>query len=113
MLANKYNTTSDKFDFDTEQLEFKKLSELYNESPELIYVVKALFINTKSQFGDQGTICTPDFLSSAPLYLTETIEKMLLDDDIIEACNKDKLGFSIRGYIKDNEQCHTVVWRDL
>ena len=97
-FASRFNKGK-KFDFETTGLEFKSLADLYNANgEEKIYTLKALYINTKSKYGDAPVFATPDFLVNAPQHLVDTVNEILSDSDAINDINNNKVGFSIYPY---------------
>ena len=97
-FANRFNKGK-KFDFNTEGLEFTSLADLYNANGEKTeYTLKAIFINTKSKFGDTPVFATDKFLVNAPSHLLDTVNEILSDADAIKAINDNKVGFTIYPY---------------
>ena len=112
-ILNKYNSTSDKFNFSTEGLEFTTSHELISSyTIDAIYNVYMMFINEKSEFGSQPVLCTEKFLYSAPHHMIDTIRDMLLDDEVIDACNNGTLAFTLREYVstKTTDKCYSIKW---
>ena len=97
-FANRFNKGK-KFDFNTDVLNFTSLADLFNNNgEEKVYTLKALFINTKSKFGDTPVIATPDFLVNAPSHLLDTVKEILSDTEAINDINNNKVGFTIYPY---------------
>ena len=97
-FANRFNKGK-KFDFNTENLEFTTLADLYKANGEKKeYTLKAIFINTKSKFGDTPVFATPDFLVNAPMHMLDTVKEILSDGEAIDSINNNKVGFTIYPY---------------
>lgn len=113
-FASKYNKR--KFDFDTSNLEFKSLSDLYNDNgKDKIYPVHAMFINTKGKFSDNPVIATNDYLVDFPSHMTDTVREILDDPQSIEDINAGLVGFKIYTYQqkKYNKQCFSIEFVDM
>lgn len=97
-FANRFNKGK-KFDFNTEGLEFTSLADLYNGNGEdKVYTLKAIFINTKSKFGDTPVFASDSFLVNAPSHLLDTVKEILADADAVASINDNKVGFTIYPY---------------
>lgn len=92
-LLNKYSNGGAKFEYDNEkEREYIKLGELDMRKQ---YPIEALFINTKGKFGDQGVIISGDYIVNLPQHLTEMIEEMRQDSEMVEAINDRLFDFEI------------------
>ena len=111
--ATKFNKGS-KFTFKTvDDPQYVSLEVLYNEDPEQIHDVKALYINTKSRFGDAPCVAIdPVIIVNLPSHLLETVKEMINDDECVDAINNNEVKFKIYSY-KDktfNKTCYSVEW---
>lgn len=115
-VADKYNKEK-LFDFDTpEDFEYKALSDLFNDNGEAkVYPVKALYINTKSRYGDAPVIVTDTCLVNVPSHMTDTVKQMLADREAVDDINAGKVGFTIYQYEakKRSGKFFNVKWVDL
>lgn len=116
-IANKYNRTK-VFNFNIPQ-EFKyvSLSELFQKNgSNKVYKVNAIYINRKSRYADAPVVATDSELVNMPSHMTDTVKQMLQDDEVIEAVNKGKLGFTIYQY-ENKQQGHnlyfSINWVDM
>lgn len=92
-LLNKYSNGGVKFDYDNEkERDYIKLGELDMSKT---YPIEALFINTKGKFGDQGVIISGDYIVNLPNHLTEMIEEMRQDSEMVDAINQRLFDFEI------------------
>ena len=97
-FANRFNKGK-KFDFNTEGLEFTSLADLYNGfGADTQYTLKAVFINTKSKFGDTPVFASDTFLVNAPNHMLDTVKEILADNDAITSINNNEVGFTIYPY---------------
>lgn len=112
-VANKYNR-GNRFTAEIpKDLPYKKLSEL-GERAEPIKIL-TMWINTKGKFGAHPVIATPSGLVDFPNAMAETVKEMIKDDEVIEAVNNGKLGFTIRKYHtnKYNRDAYTADFVDI
>ena len=114
-ISNKYNSTSDKFTYKSDNLCFIPLRELYDKNGcDEIYTCRGMWVNPNGKYGRHGVLITSDWLASVPEHLTHIIDEMLVDDALIEACNDSKFGFKLREYTSSKKEiCITFVWVDI
>lgn len=114
-FTSKYNK-SRKFDIDTSHFEYMSLADLYNNNGgDKVYPLKAIYINTKSKFGDAPVLATDEFFVNAPSHMLETAKEILADDDAITDINNGKVGFEIYPYTaeKFNRDCFGINFVDM
>lgn len=107
-LLNKYSNGGIRFDYDNEkEREYIKLGELNSSKT---YPIEALFINTKGKYGNQGVIISGDYIVNLPQHLTEMIEEMRQDEEMVEAINQRLLDFEIYEFEskKYNRKSHGI-----
>lgn len=110
-FLDKYNKKP-LFEYDKDkEREYIKLEGLVNHFGIMkVYDVHALFINTKSRYGDEPIIVTDEYLVNAPHHLLETVKEMLADRDLINMINNRKVGFTIYGYNGKKGYGYSVEW---
>lgn len=110
-ILNKYNRKPT-FIYDNEKqrqyINLQGLIEQYGKDK--VYTVHALFINTKSRFGDSPVVVTDDYFVNLPNHLLDTVKTMREDVDIINLVNQRKVGFKIYGYHGRNGKGYSVEW---
>lgn len=115
-VASKYNKGSI-FNFSIpKDFEYRSLVDLFNDNgKDKIYIIKALYINKKSRYGESPVVATDNCLVNLPMHLTDTVKEMLKDEDFISAVNHDLVGFKIYPYESKNSNgvCYSVNWCDL
>lgn len=107
-LLNKYSNGAAKFEYDNEkEREYIKLGELDSSKT---YPIEALFINTKGKFGDQGVIISGDYIVNLPNHLTEMIEEIRQDSEMVDAINQRLFDFEIYEFEsnKYNRVSHSI-----
>ena len=113
--ATKFNINKgSKFTFKpADDSQYVSLEVLYNKNPDQIHDVKALYINTKSRFGDAPCVAIdPVIIVNLPKHLLETVKEMINDDECVDAINNNEVKFKIYSY-KDktfNKTCYGVEW---
>ena len=110
-ILDKYNKRP-LFEYDkTKEREFAKLQDLFAHfGKDKVHIVHALFINTKSRFGESPTIVTSDFMVNAPKHLLETVKQMMCDSEVVKLINSRKVGFKIYSYRGKNGMGYSVEW---
>lgn len=122
----KYNKGG-KFNIDTTNLTYKKLKDLYSENnTDTVYAIGAIYINTKSKFGENPNVCVMDmdkntgeivpvFMVNLPRHLTDDCRAMLDDEEAVDAIKNIRVGFSIRKYHNKvyNTDAYSVEWTDI
>ena len=113
-VANSLNK-GNKFNFTIpENFKYKKLSELVQENGyDYVYRVNAVYINTRSKYGNAPVIATDCELVNLPNHLMPICEHIRSDKDCIEAINNGTLGFKIYSYQRGTATYYSVNWVDL
>ena len=111
--ATKFNK-GNKFTFKpADDAQYVSLEVLYNKNPEQIHDVKALYINTKSKFGDAPCVAIdPVIIVNLPKHLLETVKEMIANDECVAAINNNEVKFKIYSYRDNtfNKTCYGVEW---
>lgn len=110
-LLSQFNKRN-QFQYDNElDRDYCKLSELVDcNGTDAIYIVEALFINTKSRYGDAPVLVTSQWLVNAPAHLTDTVRQMIATPEIVDAINARQVAFKVYQYISNNRICFSVEW---
>lgn len=113
-ILNKFNKGK-VFEYNTEiERTYVNLEQLFKKhGMEHIYSVQALFINTKSRFGDSPVIVSDNYLVNCPQHLTETVRDMIKEDEIVDMVNDDRVGFTIYSYKGKNGSGYSINWIEL
>lgn len=113
-FASKYNKGLGFTRKAVENAIYTNLKELFAKYGEKkMYVVQALYINTKGKFGDSPVALVNGNLVNLPSHLTETVKEMLKDEELIQVINDDKFGFTIYHYETNGKQGYSVNWVDI
>lgn len=114
-LLNKYNKSTPRFTFSTpksfEYANLKRLVDLYGIKQE--HVLNALYINTKSRYGNSPVAVTGTHLVNLPGHLLDTVNEMMNDPEFVEAVNNHLVGFTIYEYEGRNGKGYSVNWISL
>ena len=113
-LLSKYNKGA-RFTFDIpNDYEFTNLEGLVKKyglnEP---HQVHALFINTKSKYGDAPVAVTSTNLVNLPQHTLETVNQLMADADVVELANNGCLAFTIYQYNGKNGSGYSVNWVDV
>lgn len=95
-ILNKYsNGDFPQFDFEKKDRQFINLKDLKVGDT---FVIEALFINTGGNYGPQGVVVTSDLQINLPQHLTDKVEEMRKDADVVEVINERQLAIKIYEY---------------
>lgn len=115
-IAGKYNKTNP-FTFKVpDSFGYYTLRDLVKQDGDgIVYPVNAIYINHKSRYGDAPVVATDSCLVNFPNHMTDTVEKMLSDGEVIAAINAGTVGFTIYGYStqKAKGTFYSVTWVDI
>ena len=104
-----------KFDYElTDNHEYKSLKELYKENKDGVYIVRMFYTNKKSLYGENEVVVTDDYIINLPKHLTETVEKIVNNEDYVKLINEGKFVFNIYEYEyklgKEVKKAYSVNW---
>lgn len=117
-IASKYNHGA-RFNVQfSAETPFTSLADLYNNNGAgYVYLLRALFINRKSRYGDAPVAVAGDGENlvkiNLPRFMLETVQQMLMDREFIDAVNNKTVGFNIYPYDKEGRTCFSVSWLDV
>lgn len=116
-LMDKYNKGGVLFDIDIKDYVFVDLKSLYEKAPAEVWKVDGIYINKKSAFGEHpvAICCVDKMLVDLPAHLTEDVKTMLQDEEVVEAINEGKVGFTIHTYYQEKfkKDCYGIHWEDI
>lgn len=78
-----------------------------------VFIINAMYINTKSKFGNAPVILCGGVLVNLPQHLLTVVQTMLNDDDVINVVNNGGFGFSFYSYQVGNNIYNSVNWVDI
>lgn len=78
--------------------EYKTLEGLFNSDPDLIHVIRSIYINTKSKFGDAPVVVSDGYNINLPKHMTATVQEMLQDSEAMALIRAGKVGIKIYAY---------------
>ena len=114
-FASRFNKSSGKFKLVTTGFEYRKLSECFEAyGSEKVYVIGAVYINTKNTYGANPVVAVHDgFYINLPAHLREACEEMMNDEAVVADINNGLCGFTIYTYPSHGKQCYGVKWVDV
>ena len=108
------------FDVDTSDFDYIKLKDLYErDGQDHIYIVRGVYIGTKSEFADESPlVAIDDFYVNLPQFQLLDIKEMLNSKQAINTINAGEAGFIIEEYVKKlksgaKKKCYKAVWVDV
>ena len=117
MSITKFNNGNVRFDFEpSKDFEYKKLEELFKANgKDKVYLVKGVFINTKSRYGDSAVAVGEEYYINLPQHLVSTVREIIEDNKIVDDINNDKVGFTIYSYQQEKYDitCYSINWVDM
>lgn len=116
-FSEKYNKGG-LFLINTKDFEYKSLEELFEESglnESVIYILRAIYINTKGKFGNAPVFATDEYLVNIPKHLTDTCIDILSDGESVALINAGAVGFTIYKYTDSTfgKTCYGVKFVDI
>jgi len=114
-LIDGLNKGTKKFDYElTDKHEYKKLEELYKENKDGVYIVRMFYTNKKSLYGENEVVVTDDYIINLPKHLTETVKKIVNNEEYVKLINEGKFVFKIYEYEyrqgKELKKGYSVNW---
>lgn len=107
-FASRHNAVTFRYDFDTENFEYLKCSDLEENKT---YKVFGYFSST-GMYGKQYTLVTDKFFLNLPKYMVDDMEELTEED--IKDIKNGKVGVMRNDYkSKQGRKCSTVTWVDL
>lgn len=98
---------------------YTNLEELYKKNgPDKVYQIKALYINTKSEFAEEAPVLAlADVYVNIPAHQLSAIKEMINDKNAVRAINMGFAGFTIRTYEKDRkgktQTYYSALWTEV
>lgn len=114
-LIDGLNRGTRKFDYElTDRHEYKKLEELYKENKDRVYIVRMFYTNKKSMYGENEVVVTDDYIINLPKHLTETVKKIVENEEYVKLINEGRFAFNIYEYEykqgKEVKKGYSVNW---
>lgn len=112
-ILNQFNNGA-RFEYDNEkEREFIDFKELHFKIGDEPITVEALFINTKSKFGDAPVIFTNEYMVNAPQHMTEVVNQMRVNDDVVKMINERRVGLKLYKYTNSYGEAVGGEWVEL
>lgn len=100
-----------KFSVNTDGFGYASLADLFNNNgADMVYIVRAIYINTKGKFGDAPVIATDKEFVNLPKNCLSICNTILASPEAIQAINNGECGVKIRPYHSKtyNKDCYGV-----
>lgn len=113
-FASKHNKGGINWGINTDGFAYTSLEELYKASADAIYILRGVYINRRSRYGDAPVAILDKCFVNLPSYLLQTCEEMLADDETVEDIKAGRAGFEVETYTsKEGRLCYGVRWLDI
>lgn len=113
-FASKYNKGGINWNVNTDGFAYKSLEELYKASADAIYILRGIYINRRSRYGDSPVAILDKYFVNLPQHLLQTAEEMLRDEETIQDIKAGRAGFEVETYTsKEGRLCYGVHWLDI
>ena len=90
------------FNIDSSAFEYVSLQDLVGMyDTDMQYVIHALYINNKGQYGPQALAVIDNYKVNLPSHLLSDVREMLANPDDVAAINEGRAGFVIYTYTPD------------
>lgn len=112
--AAKFNKSGSKFTFRTgNEVDYLSLEDLFTKNPVEVHPVRALYINTKSKYGDRPCIVVDECtVINLPEHMLDDVKAMINDSECVDEINNGKVCFKVYQYQSKNfnRTCFGVEW---
>lgn len=113
-FATKHNKGGINWGINTEGFTYFSLAELYKQNPKAVYILRGVYINRQSRFGDSPVAILDRFFANLPQHLLPVCEQMLQDEESIQDIKAGRAGFEIETYTsREGRLCYGVRWLDI
>lgn len=112
-FAEKYNKQGI-FGVSTANLPYVKLETLFNENgAEKVYTLQAIYINTRSKFGDAPVAVIENAIVNLPSHMLKQAKDILADNEAIDAIKSGLAGFTVYSYPSHGKTCYSIKFVDI
>lgn len=104
------------FNIDSSAFEYVSLQDLVGMyDTDMQYVLHALYINNKGQYGPQALAVIDNYKVNLPSHLLSDVREMLANPEDVAAINDGRAGFVIYTYTPKNgkQLRYSVNWIDI
>lgn len=91
-----------KFTFNSDNLPFTTLDEVVKENGNKVITVREVFINHKAKYGARPCLVCDTLKINLPNHIVADIQKILDNQDYIDAINNGHCGFQPAQYVDKN-----------
>lgn len=111
---NKGNKFTFKPEKDFSYISLKELLQINKGDLEVVYPVRALYVNKSSKFGPQGLVALDECYVNLPKHMLEDVESIIDSEEAVEAVNAGQCGMKIRPYEDRNGRDQlSIDWVDI
>lgn len=115
-FASRHNK-GNRFSIDTTGFQFARMADLYQQDPQAVHPVAALYINTKGRYDDHPVAVLPQekVLVDLPAHMTEEVRGILENAEDCADIEAGKVGIQFEKYFSKtyNREAIGGRWVDL
>lgn len=89
------------------------LKDLYNYDRNATYKIDALYINTKSKYGDSPVIQSGEFGVNLPIHRLECIQNLINNSEAVKAINEGLCGFTVYEYSIGHMTYYSINFKNI
>lgn len=92
------------FAFNSDELPYTSLEEYITTGGNETIPVKAVFVNSKAQYGPRPVLVSPSFKINLPAHCLEDVEQIISDPELVTLINEGKCNFIVSTYEDRNNK---------
>lgn len=114
-INNRFSRTSGpKYNVDTKELPYVSAGDFFGSNGTGVFPVRALYINTKSKYGDAPCIVTDGCIVNGPKHLLDVVKEMRADATTTDLINSGRVGFNVYFYESSTgKACYSINFSDI
>lgn len=113
-FASRHNKGGINWGVITDGFVYRNLAELYKQNPKAVYILRGIYINRQSRYGDAPVAILDSCFVNLPQHLLETAQDMLQEPETIQDIKAGRAGFEIETYTsREGRLCYGVRWLDI
>lgn len=106
------------FDMNTVGAKYVSLKWLFDNYKESVFVINAMFINTKSIYEPSPVFVSDGICVNIPSHCTPTVDMILHNNEAVQAIKAGQVGFTVYSYVSKNPKaknkiCYSIRYVDI
>ena len=112
-FASRHNKGAIDWNIKTDGFEYKKREDMFKDSPEAVYTIRGLYINTKGKFGNHPVAILENCFVDLPMHMTDEVIDILKSAEDVEDIKAGRVGIKLEDYEANGKTCVGVRWMDV